>query len=235
MDYTFDEPPFSGDKPRVFLDLNINNKSLGKLEIELFRDVFPLAVENFVYMCKGTTYRIENKGFPPYLYKKVIQRSYEKSKAYELEYNNYIKMGDIYKNNGTGTSSIYCDQLIPEYISNYCYKHTEAGLISLIPILDEQTGKYYYDSNFLITLNKPNSNNSIADLDTSKYIVIGRVYSGMSLLTDINKLIEPFSGRTYPVFSINKSDDIKKKDNRRRHRPVINDITKYALITQGNI
>ncbi len=235
MDYTFDEPPFSGDKPRVFLDININNKSLGKLEIELFREIFPLAVENFVYICKGSTYRIENKGFPPYTYKKVIKRSYEKSKAYDLEFNNYIKMGDIYKNDGTGTASIYCDQLIPEYIHDFCYKHTEAGLISLIPILDEQTGKYYYDSNFLITLQPPKSTNGISDLDTTGHIVIGKVYSGMAILNEINKLIEPFSARTYPTFTIDKCDEIKKKDNRRRHRPVINDITKYALITQGNI
>lgn len=227
--------PYSGEKPKVFINIALNNKKFGRLDIELFRNVFPLAVENFVYLCKGSTYHIEDKGFPPYTYKKVVKRTYQNSKIYDYEFNNYIKMGDIYKNNGEGMATIYDDKLIPEYDSEFYYQHSEKGLVSLIPTYDESTGKYYYDGNFLITLDAPNPNNSIAELDTTHHIVIGKVYIGLDVLDRINKLTAPFNARTYPNMTIDSCGFNNIYVPSRRKRPVINNITKYALLTKDNI
>lgn len=233
MNYTECNPPCSGEKPQVYLNLDLNNKFLGQLKIELFRDAFPLGVENFVYMCKGTTYRVEDKGFPPYTYKKVTKRTFENSKIYDYEFDNYIKMGDIYKNDGTGIATIFNDALIPEPTTNYYYEFSEKGLIALVPTLNQETGTYYYDSNFIITLDIPRPTNSIGNLQN--YIVIGKVIFGLDIVEQINKLISPFSGRSYPNIIISKSNSINTNPNIRRKRPVINDVIKYACKTKNMV
>jgi cyclophilin family peptidyl-prolyl cis-trans isomerase len=225
-DYTFECPPNTGEKPRVILEICKNSQFFGKLEIELFREVFPLAVENIVHICKGDTYRIEEKGFPPYTYKKVIQRTYEGCKIYDVNFNNTITLGDIYNNDGTNGATIYSDMLIPKYCHDYFYPHSEKGLVSVKPIYDPNTETYWFDSNFDITLSPPTADNTVNSLDEDQ-IVVGRVLYGIGVLDEINRLISPFSGRKYPKFTVSKCYLSKKflPDRRRFH--ISNNITKY--------
>jgi cyclophilin family peptidyl-prolyl cis-trans isomerase len=220
MNFTLDDTPYSGEYPLLFMDISVQNRPLGKIYIELFRDVFPAAVENFVYMCKGTTYRTEllAQGAND-KHRRYTQRSYNGSKFYQVSHNNYIAGGDIYKNNGTDGATIYYDAGIDVPQTTYFYPHDDVGLISLIPYYDADTRRYFFDSNFLITLDKPKPTNILYDLDRHQ-LVIGRVYKGLDILTQINNSIVPFAGRNFPNYSIDDCGVYASMIQKRRHRPV---------------
>ena len=220
FNFDFDNIPDSGNSPLVFFDINYKGKPFGTLHIELFREVFPEAVENFIYLCKGSTYRTESFGFGKYEYQKITRRTYENCKFYDFLHDNYIISGDIYKNDGTDGGTIYNDCPIPAYYHNYYYPHDQKGLISLIPYYDPSTGTYYFDSNFMITLDEPRPNNLIADLDKDQ-IVIGHVYEGLDVLDRMNHIIRPFAGRGFPDFRIANSDLNTTLMSKRRRRPIV--------------
>lgn len=227
MEYTLDSPPNSGLLPRVKMEIMVGERHLGYLYIELDREAFPLGVENFVNLCRGNTYRVEDVGYRPFTAKRVTQRTYESSKFYERKFGNYIRGGDFDKNNGKGSATIYDDDPIPPPLNEWCYPHDRKGLISLVPFFDIDTESYYYDNNFLITLEEPNPDNGISQLDED-HIVIGCVYSGEELLDDINRNIQPFHGRRYPDYRIGKCEVIKEFRAYTKKRPVVTSITKFA-------
>jgi cyclophilin family peptidyl-prolyl cis-trans isomerase len=47
------QPEFSPDHAQVFMDIQIDNKLLGRLVIELFTKSLPLATQNFRGLCTG--------------------------------------------------------------------------------------------------------------------------------------------------------------------------------------
>jgi cyclophilin family peptidyl-prolyl cis-trans isomerase len=209
-DFDFDCPPNSGENPRVFLSLKTDSGSLGQIEIELFRDVFPLGVENFVYLCRGTTFRENIVQIGTHRIKKYIRRTYDGCNVYDKRYNAYIKLGDIYLNNGKSGATIYHDQIIDPPNVDYFYPHETKGLISLIQYTDPKTHSNYYDSNFIITLANATPENHLREFD-GKYIVIGRIYKGLDVIDRINNLIVPFAGRVYPFIKVNDCGIISRK------------------------
>jgi cyclophilin family peptidyl-prolyl cis-trans isomerase len=219
MNYNLDESPYSGEYPLLYMDISVQNKHLGKLYIELFRDVFPEAVENFVYLCKGTTYRTDILNPGTGKYHKYTQRTYAGSKFYQVSHNNFIAGGDIYRNNGTDGATIYYDAGIDAPYNSYYYPHEEKGLISLIPYYDPITHQYFFDSNFLITLDKPKPTNVLYELDAHQ-VVIGRVYKGLDVLDKINDSIIPFAGRNYPNYTIEDVGTYSSIIQKRKHRPI---------------
>jgi peptidyl-prolyl isomerase H (cyclophilin H) len=215
VDFCMDNPPNSGKNPKVYMSFTTDGEKLGTVKIELFRDVFPLAVENFVYLCKGSTYREDDIGIGTHTIHKITKRTYEDSKAYKYYHNRFIEFGDIYKNDGTSAATIYNDELIPAYYADYFYPHDSKGLISLIPYEDPITGLIYFDSNFKITLSAANPINRLASLDKTD-IVIGRIYSGLDVIESINNLITPFAGREYPTIRISECGILSAKNFRPR-------------------
>lgn len=204
MNYSLCNLPFSGEIPTVFMDIMLRGVKMGQLQIKLFREVFPAGVENFVKIAEGTTYQCTATGSGRYQYKKFRQRTYAGCRFFGLSYNNFMTSGDIYNNNGTNAGTIYNDQPIPAVFGNTYIPHDRAGLISLVPYLDEQSNRVYYDSTFMITLDHPTPTNRLGELDANQ-IVIGNVCSGMDIIAKMNNLIRPFAGRRYPVFEISRS------------------------------
>jgi cyclophilin family peptidyl-prolyl cis-trans isomerase len=219
MNYSLMDLPDSGKNPVVYMDISLKGDLLGTIYIRLFRDAFPAGVENFVKIAGGRTYKISKKGSGQYKYTKQSKRTYEGSKFFQMLYNNYIVAGDIYNNNGTSAGTIYCDKPIPPDFGEYYYPHEAKGLISLVPFRDEATGKLFYDSTFMITLDDIKPSNVLGDLDTDQ-IVIGQVYSGIDVLDKMNQMIRPFAGRKYPEFIISKSDVHRISNGNRRIRPI---------------
>lgn len=218
MNYTLTDLPDSGKNPIVYMDISLQGKTLGRIHIRLFRDVFPAGVENFIKIASGKTYRVAIKGQDKYKYKRECKRTYEGCKFYKFLYNNYIVSGDIYNNNGTNAGTIYCDQPIPATFGEFYYPHEVKGLVSLVPYHDETTGKTFYDSTFMITLDDIKPSNILGDLDQDQ-IVIGQVYNGLDILDKMNQMIKPFAGRKYPSFVISKCDVYRSSCSNRKFRP----------------
>lgn len=202
MNYTLDNIPYSCENPIVYMDISLKGKVMGRILIQLDRQVFPAGVENFVKIAAGTTYKTTTLKSCDLI--KQVQRSYDNTDLFKYSHNNYIVGGDIYNNNGQSAGTIFNDKPIPRYLHDYYYEHNTKGLISLVPFYDEITGKLMYDSTFMITLDSAKPTNILPQLDADQ-IIIGHIYSGLEVLDEINTLIKPYAGRTYPKFIISKA------------------------------
>lgn len=225
--YTLCNLPYSGENPVVTMEILCKGQFLGSIDIVLYREVFPAAVENFIKLVLGSTYRVEKYNSGGHIYQKQIKRTYEGCKFFKSIHNNYLITGDIYNNDGTSAGTIYDDNSIPtsvrynnkivSLLGEYYYEHDSMGQISLVPYKDESTGKMMYDSIFMITLDKPTPSNSLNELDQTQ-IVIGKVLGGNTILDKMNTLIIPYAGRKYPIFTIGKCNVKRGSTNGRRIR-----------------
>lgn len=84
------------------------NLRLGRIIIELYFDLTPVTVQNFMSLCKGE-YGI----------------SYEKCQIHNIVRGQYIETGDITLGNGKGGLSIYGESFAEE---SHILKHTRMGL-----------------------------------------------------------------------------------------------------------
>lgn len=197
MNYSLSDIPNSGKTPVVYMDISLNNNYAGKIMIRLHREIFPAAVENFVKIAEGTTYKIVDCGISKYKYTKDIQRTYENCIFYQREHNNYIVSGDIYKNNGSDAGTIYDDIAIPAEFGDFYFENNKKGSVVLIPYVDELSDKIYYDSTFMITLADTKPSDLLYDL-TPDHITIGYVIDGLDILDKINLAITPYA-RKFPT------------------------------------
>ena len=83
--------------PRVFFDIEVDNKQIGRLIFELFADRVPKTAENFRMLCNGTK-GVGKQGKPLWYKGSVIHR-------FVKDY--IIQGGDIIFGNGEGGESIY--------------------------------------------------------------------------------------------------------------------------------
>lgn len=191
------------------MNISADNESLGKLEIELYPEIFPLGVRNFLEIVKGSTYKISEKNIGPFTCEKEVRRSYDGCVFFAKVYNNYIVSGDIYQNDGTSAGTIYDDQPIYPIFGDYYYRHNLKGLVSLVSYKSD-SGENLYDSTFMITLDEARPTNELGLLDNEQ-IVIGTVIKGLDILDKINALIKPFAGKKYPNIIIKSAGIISPK------------------------
>lgn len=217
MNFSQEDPPNSGNEPLVYMDINSNEKFIGRIYIKLFRDVFPLGVENFVNIIAGKTTRVEKKNYGNKYINKNTLRSYKGCKFYKSNFDKYMISGDIYNNDGKNAGTIYNDKPIPPDFGEYFYHHNSIGLVSLVPYLDNNNTDIYYDSTFMITLA---DNKIINELDDNQ-IVIGIIYDGLSIIEKINQSLRPFAGKKYPEYVINNCGVIRKSKHR-NNKPLKN-------------
>lgn len=204
MNYELSEIPYTSDNPVIYMDIGLSDNLMGRIHITLFRDVFPAGVENFVHIAKGDTYRTIKQGVGEYTFYKQIRRTYDGCLFFEKKHDNYVISGDIYKNTGESSGTIYCDNPIPPQLGKYFYDNDKIGLVSLVPFTDEESGEKYYDSVFMITLQDASSTNLLKHID-SDHIVIGTITNGIEIIKKMNDMIVPFAGRKQPEFRIIKS------------------------------
>jgi peptidylprolyl isomerase len=112
-------PNAKGDNPHVFFDINQGDEKLGRIVMQLYRDITPKTAENFRALCTGekgvsakTGYTLHYKGCS---FHRVIKDF-------------MIQGGDFTAGDGTGGESIYGEKFADE---NFILKHTKAGQLSM--------------------------------------------------------------------------------------------------------
>eukprot|EP01053_Blabericola_migrator_P000203 Blabericola_migrator_1__202@NODE_1053_length_5578_cov_106_651424_g724_i0_p3_GENE_NODE_1053_length_5578_cov_106_651424_g724_i0NODE_1053_length_5578_cov_106_651424_g724_i0_p3_ORF_typecomplete_len494_score70_47Pro_isomerase/PF00160_21/1_5e45SYF2/PF08231_12/2_5e03SYF2/PF08231_12/9_1e24Herpes_LMP1/PF05297_11/11_NODE_1053_length_5578_cov_106_651424_g724_i023743855 len=150
--------------PWVYLDIQIGQRYVGRITIELFADLVPKTAENFRGLCTGEY----GRGI-------VSQKplSYLGCKVFKVVAGQYIQTGDFVHNDGTGGESIYGGSFEDE---NFTLWHAHAGVVSMA-----SRGPNQNTSTFHITLKK------VAHLNR-KHVVLGQVRGGMDILRAIERL-----------------------------------------------
>lgn len=117
-------PRKSINRQRVFIDISIDNKKIGRMIFELFDDVVPRTTKNFI---------------------ELIKHKYSDTKFHRIIPEFVIQGGDFTRGDGTGGYSIYGDNFEDE-----CFdiKHDQPGLLSMA-----NSGPNTNGSQFFITLN----------------------------------------------------------------------------------
>lgn len=155
-------PGTGPNNPKVFFDVTIGGRYIGRLVMLLFMDTTPKTAENFRALCVGDRGKAST-GQPLH---------YKGCTFHRVIKNFMIQGGDFTRGDGTGGESIYGEKFADE---NFKVKHTEGGLLSMA-----NAGPGTNGSQFFIT------SRATPHLD-GKHVVFGRVVSGFQ---DVFKVIE---------------------------------------------
>lgn len=131
LEKTLNERRKSKMRTHIFMDIEIHNQYVGRVVFELFDDIVPYTVKNFLYMIK---YK-----YTGCLFHRIIK-------------NFIIQGGDYLNGNGTGSNSIYGKKFNDE---NFDVKHESKYMLSMA-----NSGPNTNGSQFFITLDElPNLDN----------------------------------------------------------------------------
>lgn len=173
-------PGSSPTNPKVYFDITIGDKSVGKLVMVLYADTTPKTAANFLSLCLGDKGNASS-GQPLH---------YKGSTFHRVIKGFMLQGGDFTRGNGTGGESIYGEKFADE---NFIAKHTTGGLLSMA-----NAGPGTNGSQFFIT------SGPTPHLD-GKHVVFGRVVHGFDT---VFKAIEnnPVGSADKPIKAVVISD-----------------------------
>ena len=146
--------------PKVFFDINIDDKPSGRIEFLLYKEITPLTADNFQKLCEGVEIAGKKIGYKDTIFHRVIPQF-------------MLQGGDFTNFNGTGGYSIYGNKFKDE---NFVRKHTSPGLLSMANAGPNTNGSQF----FITTVPCP-------WLD-GKHVVFGEVTKGIELVRKIESL-----------------------------------------------
>jgi len=150
--------------PRVWLDIAIGRKAVGRLRFELFHDVLPITSENFRALCTGET------GLGYWL----RPRWYKDCAIHRVVPNLCFQGGDFNYGKGLMGESIYGQYFRDE---RFAYKHSKRGVLSMAHAGMRNT----CSSQFFVTF-------APAPWLDGKHVVFGHVIDGFEVLDAIEKV-----------------------------------------------
>ena len=111
-------PNAKGDNPHVFFDITQGEEVLGRIVMQLYRDITPKTAENFRALCTG------EKGVG-----KLGKNLHYKGCTFHRVIKDFmIQGGDFTAGDGTGGESIYGEKFSDE---NFIIKHTKGCQLSM--------------------------------------------------------------------------------------------------------
>ena len=153
---------------KVFMDIAINSKPAGRIEIGLYGSTLPKTVENFRALCTG-----EN-GFDSY----GNRLHYKNTTFHYIATGLMIVGGDVTMQDGLGITSIYGKEFPDE---NFKAKHEKPGMVAM-----HSYGKNENGCQFYISLSKTNRMDG-------RFVVFGEVLSGMEVVSRIDLIGERYA------------------------------------------
>lgn len=150
-----EEVSWATDNIEVFMEIQIGDQKVGRIELQLFVEHYPQTSENFRALCTG------EKGTG-----KAGKKLHYKGSRFHRIIPGFMCQGG----NCTGGDSIYGGSFKDEWTNGYV-AHSKAGLLSMA-----NAGRDTQNSQFFITL-KP-----CRHLD-GRHVVFGQVVSGMEVVS----------------------------------------------------